>query len=212
VVRDRNPPAGKRTKAHVHEQHESAFYFLSGDEIELWIGARLQHCEKARPGDYLFILANVPHVAVNRGSQPAVFVGARNEATAQESVIMHPELDSAVPRKAIGVQQRSRQAPSIEMLIVCERRFVALSVSRPQSALLVSAMSNVVQLRAAGKKMCERGCQLGCQWHEDQVGFERQTAIRLPREPAQGSNWEFQYLVLLRFWHSRSVQILLAVQ
>jgi len=90
-------PPGKRTKAHVHEQHESAFYFLSGDEIELWTGARLQHCETARPGDYLFIPANVPHVAVNRGSQPAVFIGARNEATAQESLIMHPELDSAVP-------------------------------------------------------------------------------------------------------------------
>ena len=90
-------PPGKRTKAHVHAHHESAFYFISGDEIELWTGARLQYCEKARPGDYLFIPANVPHVAVNRGSQPAVFVGARNEATAQESVIMHPELDSVVP-------------------------------------------------------------------------------------------------------------------
>lgn len=90
-------PPGKRTKAHIHGKHETAFYFLSGDEVELWTGDQLQHCEKARPGDYMYIPAGVPHVAVNRGSTPAVFVGARNEPTAQESVIMHPELDTAVP-------------------------------------------------------------------------------------------------------------------
>jgi len=90
-------PPGQRTKAHIHEKHETAFYFLSGEEVELWTGDQLQHCEKAHTGDYMFIPAGVPHVAVNRGTAPAVFVGARNEPTAQESVIMHPELDSVVP-------------------------------------------------------------------------------------------------------------------
>ena len=90
-------PPGQRTRAHIHERHETAFYFLSGEEVELWTGDRLQHCEKAHPSDYMFIPAGVPHVAVNRGSAPAVFVGARNEPTAQESVIMHPELEGEVP-------------------------------------------------------------------------------------------------------------------
>ncbi len=90
-------PAGERTKAHVHEFHESAFYVLSGENIELWSGDELQHRELARAGDYLYIPANVPHVAVNRGTKTAVFVGARSEATAQESVIMRPELDRRVP-------------------------------------------------------------------------------------------------------------------
>ena len=90
-------PAGERTKAHVHEFHESAFYVLSGENIELWSGDELQHRELARAGDYLYIPANVPHVAVNRGTKDAVFVGARNEATAQESVVMRPELDRRVP-------------------------------------------------------------------------------------------------------------------
>jgi uncharacterized RmlC-like cupin family protein len=90
-------PPGQRTKAHIHEKHETAFYFLKGEEVELWTGDRLQHCETARPGDYLFIPAGVPHVAVNRGAAPAMFVGARNEPTAQESVIMHPDLDPMVP-------------------------------------------------------------------------------------------------------------------
>ena len=90
-------PAGERTKAHVHQFHESAFYVLSGEKIELWSGEELEHRDVAHAGDYLFIPANVPHVAVNRGAVAAVFVGARNEATAQESVLMRPELDRRVP-------------------------------------------------------------------------------------------------------------------
>jgi uncharacterized RmlC-like cupin family protein len=90
-------PPGQRTKAHVHEFHESAFLMLSGDEVELWTGDRLQDCDIVRPGDYLFIPKNVLHVAVNRGKVPAVFIGARNEASAQESVVMYPEMDAAVP-------------------------------------------------------------------------------------------------------------------
>lgn len=88
---------GERTKAHVHQFHESAFYVLSGENIELWSGRELEHHEVARAGDYLFIPANVPHVAVNRGATAAVFVGARNEPTAQESVAMRSELDQRVP-------------------------------------------------------------------------------------------------------------------
>ena len=56
-----------------------------------------EHTERAHPGDYLFIPAKVPHVAVNRGNTPAVFVGVRNEPTAQERVVMLPELDALVP-------------------------------------------------------------------------------------------------------------------
>lgn len=90
-------PPGERTRAHVHELHESAFYVLSGNDIELWSGERLEHRQVAQPGDYLFIPPNVPHVAVNRSTtQPAVFVGARNEPSAVESVRMRPELDAAV--------------------------------------------------------------------------------------------------------------------
>jgi len=90
-------PPGQRTKAHLHEHHETAFHMLSGDELELWTGDQLQHRDVVRPGDYLYIPANVLHVAVNRGSTPAVFIGARNEPTAQESVVAYPERDSVVP-------------------------------------------------------------------------------------------------------------------
>ena len=49
------------------------------------------------PRDYIVIPANMLHVAVNRGVYPAVFIGSRNEATAQESVVLHPEMDQKVP-------------------------------------------------------------------------------------------------------------------
>lgn len=90
-------PAGRRTKAHVHEHHETALYMMSGDELELWTGDQLQHCETVHPGDYIYIPAGVLHVAVNRGSIPSIFMGARNEATAQESVVLRPEMDARVP-------------------------------------------------------------------------------------------------------------------
>ncbi len=90
------PPRGGRTKAHIHEQHESAFYFVSGEEVELYTGDQLQHREVAHPGDYLYIPAGVPHVAVNRSATPAVFVGARTDPNEQESVVMRPDLEARV--------------------------------------------------------------------------------------------------------------------
>jgi uncharacterized RmlC-like cupin family protein len=90
-------PPGKRTKAHVHARHETAFYMLSGDELEMWSGDELQFRDVVHPGDYLYIPANVLHVAVNRASTPAIFIGARNEPTAQESVVLFPEMDGRIP-------------------------------------------------------------------------------------------------------------------
>lgn len=90
-------PAGQRTRAHVHEHHETALYMMSGDELEIWTGDQLQHRETVHPGDYIYIPGGVLHVAVNRAAVPSVFVGARSEATAQESVVMRPEMDALVP-------------------------------------------------------------------------------------------------------------------
>lgn len=91
-------PPGGRTKAHVHENHESAFYLISGEAVELWTGDHLEEKSIAHAGDYLYIQAGVPHVAVNRSvSMPAVFVGARTDPNEQESVLMRAEVDARVP-------------------------------------------------------------------------------------------------------------------
>jgi uncharacterized RmlC-like cupin family protein len=91
------PPAGGRTKAHIHEQHESAFYMISGEEVDVYTGEQLEHRDVAHAGDYLYFPAGVPHVVVNRSEVPAVFVGARTDPNEQESVVMRPELDEKVP-------------------------------------------------------------------------------------------------------------------
>jgi uncharacterized RmlC-like cupin family protein len=91
-------PPGHRTKAHVHENHESAFYLVSGDEVELCTGEQLEVRAVASAGDYLYIPPGVAHVAVNRSATTAaVFIGARTDANEQESVVMRPELDAQVP-------------------------------------------------------------------------------------------------------------------
>jgi uncharacterized RmlC-like cupin family protein len=89
--------AGRRTSAHRHERHETALLMTSGEEIEIWSGARLERCDRVRPGDYLFIPAGVPHVAVNRTAAGAQFLGARNDPAANEGVVLMTELDAALP-------------------------------------------------------------------------------------------------------------------
>jgi len=91
------PPHGGRTKAHLYENHETALYLISGDEVELWTDEQLEHREVARAGDYIYIPAGVPHVAVNRTETPAVFVAARTDPNEQESVVMRPDLEAKVP-------------------------------------------------------------------------------------------------------------------
>jgi uncharacterized RmlC-like cupin family protein len=91
------PPHGGRTKAHLHENHETALYLISADEVEFWTGEQLEHREIARAGDYIYIPAGVPHVAVNRTATPAAFIAARTDPNEQESVLMRPDLESKVP-------------------------------------------------------------------------------------------------------------------
>ena len=93
------PPKG-RTKAHLHEQHETALYFVSG-EADQWYGEDLSQHEVVRAGDYFYIPAGVSHVAVNRSqTEPLVVLGARTDPNEQESVVLRPELDALVPTSA----------------------------------------------------------------------------------------------------------------
>lgn len=92
-------PAGRRTKAHFHASHETALYMISGEAVDLFTGTRLERRETARPGDFLFIPAGLPHVAINRSATTAVFLGARTDPNANESVVMLPELDEEFAKR-----------------------------------------------------------------------------------------------------------------
>lgn len=86
-------PPGARAKAHKHVSHETAIHVLSG-ESGMWYGERLEQHMLCRPGDFVYIPANVPHLPYNLSTtEPCVAVIARTDPNDQESVVLLPELD-----------------------------------------------------------------------------------------------------------------------
>ena len=88
-------PPGKRAKAHVHENHETAIYALSG-ETHCWYGEQLEHHRVVREGEMFYIPAGVPHLPANLSDKPASAVITRTDPNEQESVVLLPELDALV--------------------------------------------------------------------------------------------------------------------
>ena len=89
-------PPGARAKAHYHASHETAIYCISGETVT-YFGDRLEQVLTVRAGDMFYIPAGVPHVPVNRSSEPCTVVIARTDPNEQESVVLTPELDALVP-------------------------------------------------------------------------------------------------------------------
>jgi uncharacterized RmlC-like cupin family protein len=86
-------PPGARAKAHKHESHETAIYVLSG-QSGMWWGEGLAEHLVARPGDFLYIPADVPHLPYNASAtEPCVALIARTDPNEQESVVLLPDLD-----------------------------------------------------------------------------------------------------------------------
>ena len=81
------PPLG-RAKPHLHENHESAVYVLSG-EAGMWYGEGLREHAWMHAGDFLYIPANTPHLPYNPSeSTPCVGLIARTDPNEQESVTL----------------------------------------------------------------------------------------------------------------------------
>jgi uncharacterized RmlC-like cupin family protein len=86
-------PPGARSRAHQHDEHESAACVIEG-EMALWFGEQLEHHVVARHGDFLYIPEGVPHLVLNPSdTEPAAAVLARTDPHAQEEVTELPELD-----------------------------------------------------------------------------------------------------------------------
>jgi uncharacterized RmlC-like cupin family protein len=84
---------GQRARAHLHEDHESSIYMISGT-VEMWFGPQLEHHAVVEAGDFVHIPAGVPHLPANLSDQPAEAVIARTDPNEQESVVLLPELDA----------------------------------------------------------------------------------------------------------------------
>jgi uncharacterized RmlC-like cupin family protein len=89
-------PPGARARAHLHADHETAIYVLSG-EAEMWHGPALEHRMVLRAGDLVYIPAGEPHLPLNLGAEPVQAVIARTDPNEQESVVLLPALEALVP-------------------------------------------------------------------------------------------------------------------
>jgi uncharacterized RmlC-like cupin family protein len=86
-------PPGGRARAHLHKNHESAVYVLTG-EAEMWYGEGLREHMVIKAGDFVYIPAGVPHLPANRSQiEPCIGVIARTDPNEQESVVLLPEFD-----------------------------------------------------------------------------------------------------------------------
>ncbi len=88
---------GAKAKAHLHENHETAIYVLSG-ESGVWYGEGLKEHALVGEEDFFYIPANVPHLPYNRSlTETCVAIIARTDPNEQESVVLLPELDCVHP-------------------------------------------------------------------------------------------------------------------
>ena len=86
------PPSG-RAKAHLHENHETAIYIISG-KAGMWFGENLEEHLEVSTGEYLYIPAGMPHLPYNASeSETCTAVIARTDPNEQESVVLLPHLD-----------------------------------------------------------------------------------------------------------------------
>ncbi len=90
-------PPGTRAKAHLHDDHETAIYVISG-ESETWYGDDLSEHATVRAGEFFYIPAGVPHLQANTSTAPCTVVIARTDPNEQESVVLRPDLDAHAPK------------------------------------------------------------------------------------------------------------------
>ena len=86
-------PPHTAAEPHLHEDHESAIYVLSG-RAGMDYGERLQHRVWCEAGDFVYIGRGVPHRPFNDADEPVRYVLARTDPNEQESVVLLPELRS----------------------------------------------------------------------------------------------------------------------
>ena len=90
-------PPGGRAKAHLHANHETTIFVISG-EAEMYYGEGLREHMVTRAGDFIYIPAGVPHLPMNSSkTESCTAIIARTDPNEQESVVLLPELDAVVP-------------------------------------------------------------------------------------------------------------------
>jgi uncharacterized RmlC-like cupin family protein len=88
-------PPGGRSAVHLHAEHESAAYLITG-RVEMLHGDGLRERVEMGPGDFVYIPAGAPHLVRNASqTEPATGLLARTDPHEQESVVLLPDLEAA---------------------------------------------------------------------------------------------------------------------
>lgn len=84
-------PPGGRGRPHRHDGRATDVFVVSG-EAELWYGPGLTRQAAVRAGDILHVPSGTPHLAVNRGTVPAIAVvaGADPDEGADGTAVTFP--------------------------------------------------------------------------------------------------------------------------
>lgn len=89
-------PPGGRSRAHRHDEHESAAYVIEG-ELVLRYGERLEHEVRAQAGSFLYVPDGVSHAVFNASDgERALAVLARTDPNEHEDVTELPELQAVL--------------------------------------------------------------------------------------------------------------------
>jgi uncharacterized RmlC-like cupin family protein len=81
-------PPGGAARPHLHENHETAIYVLSG-RAEMRYGEGLREHLEVGAGEFLYIPAGMPHLPSNSSAdEPCTAVLARTDPNEQESVVL----------------------------------------------------------------------------------------------------------------------------
>ena len=94
-------PPGAKAKAHYHEGIETIAYMLAG-ECAVYYGDNLEHRVLARPGDQVFVAADVPHAPCNESGAPCTWIVVHSSGSDQDGIVLLPELDAKLAAK-LGV-------------------------------------------------------------------------------------------------------------
>jgi uncharacterized RmlC-like cupin family protein len=86
-------PPGHHSKAHMHAHHEILVYVLDGWAATL-VGPDLDEVLIQGPGDFVWVGAGVPHLAVNLSpDRQVVAIETRDDPHLNADVVLLPELD-----------------------------------------------------------------------------------------------------------------------
>jgi len=81
-------PPGGAAKPHLHEEHETAIYMLSG-VTRMKYGEGFADELEVKAGEFLYIPAGMPHLPYNPSeTEPATALLARTDPNEQESVVL----------------------------------------------------------------------------------------------------------------------------